>query len=652
MPDPIIAPEVTSEAPVSNNVMPAQPAAPVAPATSAPDAAPSNVNVLPPSVGSAPTGPGPLPKETFGQGFSRASNPRYTLTATGEIIRAESAAKPSLGGVLGRVLAGAMAGASAGAGAQTPEGARGRGAAVSAGISAAQKQAVEKDSRAKMLAQQEFENKNKVAESRMRQSLLNAQAIDLMQRTEHDKALLPSEIEKAGLENDEARGRVDLFHMQSDNLKTAQQEAAANFLSYLSSQNIPYETITHRTASGAGVPSAEGAVPGKAKSVADLSSNVYKQLHPLAPQIAGGTVSLMHSGGTGQDNGVAVLHPEDLKNQPLTADFHYKQYDGSPNPDGTPHWIDRVISVKSADGRQTGATAYDAYVASKGAQMSLSQQQGQLSQNLTNEHVKAQTGQANAAANEANAKAEEARANAAAVGGDMAKNMGERLVEAYEDPGQLSKRAKTYDAFVKAADDYSMAKYGKHWDQGQAAIDFAYAKSSQTQNTLNYLNSLTGRDGKSGNLGELITLSNNIGRTKFPALNNAEAWAKLQAGDPAIAQYKAAVTEVSDQVAKILQGGGSGNGTSDAKLKQAQDLFNTGFNKNQILAISTTMRDLLGNRKAEMVGNNRYLLRQYGSPQQPATAQNPQSGNQPASAGSGESGAGGFFGKFGGRPVE
>ena len=99
--------------------------------------------------------------------------------------------------------------------------------------------------------------------------------------------------------------------------------------------------------------------------------------------------------------------------------------------------------------------------------------------------------------------------------------------------------------------------------------------------------------------------------TQFPALNDTAAWVRLQAGDPKMAAYYATVTEVADQVAKIMQGGGTGGGTSDAKMKQATDLFDKGFNKDQITAIGTQLRNLLANRKKELIGGNRYLVKQF-----------------------------------------
>ncbi len=129
--------------------------------------------------------------------------------------------------------------------------------------------------------------------------------------------------------------------------------------------------------------------------------------------------------------------------------------------------------------------------------------------------------------------------------------------------------------------------------------------------TLKGLDNLVGPDGKSGNLQEVVKSSNGINRTSFPAINDVEAWAKINKGDPKMAAYYAQVLEVSDQIAKILQGGSTGAGTSDAKLKQAQAILNSGFSKDQIKGIANGLAPLLANRKSSIIGGNRYLKNQY-----------------------------------------
>lgn len=201
-------------------------------------------------------------------------------------------------------------------------------------------------------------------------------------------------------------------------------------------------------------------------------------------------------------------------------------------------------------------------------------------------------------------------------------------------PDQLTKRSTSYNALLNAANTYSMKKYGRPFDFAKASRDFRFATQPATQNTLNYLASLTGNGQQGGNLDALINISNGIGRTKFPALNNAAAWALLESGDPKIAAYHTAVVEVADQFAKIMQGGGSGSGTSDAKIKQASEMFSSGFNKEQIKSVAYTAKTLLSNREREMVRDNPYL-RDYADA-------------GPASNGGGQS-QGGWGNNYGGR---
>lgn len=226
-------------------------------------------------------------------------------------------------------------------------------------------------------------------------------------------------------------------------------------------------------------------------------------------------------------------------------------------------------------------------------------------------------------------------------------SLASQLVNGQIAPAELSKRttgSSSYNDILTAADKYSMATTGKHYDISKADRDYKFATNVQTQNTLNFLTSLVGTDNGSGtpqggNLDQLISQSNArkaTGPTNpfnpfkgsnqgLPALNNVEQWTKLQTGDPAIAAYYGTLVEVSDQVAKILQGGGAGGGTSDAKLAQAQSLFQKGFTPDQISAVATSLKGLLANRAKGMIGDNPYLsdyADKLGTKTTPSTSSN------------------------------
>lgn len=138
-------------------------------------------------------------------------------------------------------------------------------------------------------------------------------------------------------------------------------------------------------------------------------------------------------------------------------------------------------------------------------------------------------------------------------------------------------------------------------------INFDFANNQGTQNTLKFLNSLVGVNGKGGNLDEAVRLSDSVPRTTFPPVNSAEMKGLIAAGNTPAAVFASAITEVADQVAKILQGGGTGSSTSDKKLEQANTMFNTSFNTEQFRGVAKELKTLLANRKAGMVSGNPLL---------------------------------------------
>jgi hypothetical protein len=315
----------------------------------------------------------------------------------------------------------------------------------------------------------------------------------------------------------------------------------------------------------------------------------------------------------------AYYIPPDVANEPIAPGTKVPEY-VPPQKDGVPGTInwrtpsqDEVIT--NARFNAMYAAAYgklgtDTEQLKKTADLGEAQTKEQYAPQLAQAEIAEKKGAAAASQSEASLRNAQRVALNTANDQQTIQSNAQQLVEGTADASLLSKRSKSYDATIAAANAYSLAKYGVPFDIAKASSDYRYATNMGTQNTLKYLNSLVGHDNKGGNLAQLVDQSNKISRTEFPALNNAEAWAKLATGDPGMAAYKTTVTEIADQVAKILQGGGAGSGgTSDAKLRQAQDLFQTGFTKKQITAVANDLRPLLGNRKAEMIGDNRYLQR-------------------------------------------
>lgn len=215
-------------------------------------------------------------------------------------------------------------------------------------------------------------------------------------------------------------------------------------------------------------------------------------------------------------------------------------------------------------------------------------------------------------------RAEAAKARSESTGAeDTITAQGTDLVEGDMVPSLQTKRSKDFNKIYKAARDYSIKKYGVPFDYEKADRDYKFASNVGTQNTLKYLNSLTGnaKDGTTGILDQLIAISDGLKRSKYPALNDLDAWQKLQKDDPSYIPLFNFATDAADQFAKIMQGGGTGGGgTSDKKIEQGMAMFRRGFGKNEMRVSATSTKSMLSTRKREMIGDNIYLLKDFGEP--------------------------------------
>ena len=149
-------------------------------------------------------------------------------------------------------------------------------------------------------------------------------------------------------------------------------------------------------------------------------------------------------------------------------------------------------------------------------------------------------------------------------------------------------------------------------DPAKLIGDYKYANNPSVKTNLANLSTLTGTGSNPGVLTLLKQASTALGQSRFPALNNAAQWTRLAAGDPRVAAYRGLLLDAQDLTAKILAGGGTGNATSDAKLKAGQDLYANGFNAAQMGATVDQQHQVLDSRRDATIGNNFYLNRWYG----------------------------------------
>lgn len=167
--------------------------------------------------------------------------------------------------------------------------------------------------------------------------------------------------------------------------------------------------------------------------------------------------------------------------------------------------------------------------------------------------------------------------------------------------GVNSLRGKVFGEISKSHPDFDFQKAESDYIAKQAYT--RYINSPTFQNVIKYLDSLLGTQASNGqktsqgNLDEVVLLSDKFKRSFFMPVNKGYIWGLANSGNTDAVRYQTAVVEVADQVAKILQGGGTGSGTSDAKLKQAQDLLNTNFSAAQFKAVASELQTLLNNRR-------------------------------------------------------
>jgi hypothetical protein len=199
------------------------------------------------------------------------------------------------------------------------------------------------------------------------------------------------------------------------------------------------------------------------------------------------------------------------------------------------------------------------------------------------------------------------------------------MVEGNEDPTQMTKRSKSYNQDLKMANAYSFARYGKPFDLAQAQSDYKYATAGGTQNTLKLLQSLTGDNkNNSGTFKQLEDRFNDLGNTQIPKVNNIFNWLSTNAGQPGVPAFDATLLGVADEYGKILGGGVA----TDSSRNEAKEIINKAFSDQQGKAALNAIRGTLANRQNAMVGDNRYLAKQYGKMDQPGQTNQTQTQNQ------------------------
>lgn len=128
-----------------------------------------------------------------------------------------------------------------------------------------------------------------------------------------------------------------------------------------------------------------------------------------------------------------------------------------------------------------------------------------------------------------------------------------------------------------------------NWQEAEST--FQFGKATGTQNTVRYMESVQ------ESMPRLLASAQKLANGKVRAINTLINAGKNQVNDVDLKAFQTDVLLVADEVAKILQGGGTGNGTSDAKLRQASSILSTSDSLEAIASALGEVNTLIGYRR-------------------------------------------------------
>jgi hypothetical protein len=184
------------------------------------------------------------------------------------------------------------------------------------------------------------------------------------------------------------------------------------------------------------------------------------------------------------------------------------------------------------------------------------------------------------------------------------------------DPSQVPKRGSAYTIIAQKAQQYSQQKYGQPFDMATAANDYTYAKNAQTQNTLKMINGMTERNGA---IDIAANAAKRLPQMDSQTLNKVFNAAGKEFGSNEATNFHTAMLGLADEYSKVMGGGVS----SDTGRDQALSLLRASYSKGQLFgykdangnqqpgAIDIMRQDISARQKA-LIGDNRYLSKQYG----------------------------------------
>jgi hypothetical protein len=134
-------------------------------------------------------------------------------------------------------------------------------------------------------------------------------------------------------------------------------------------------------------------------------------------------------------------------------------------------------------------------------------------------------------------------------------------------------------------------KLDPEFDFERASAEYGLVKSPVFQNTIRYM------DSAAESIPLVIQRANELGNSNIRFVNGLVNATGGQFNDPKLKRFRTDALLVADEIAKILSGGGTGNGTSDAKLAQAQSLIQDSDSPQSVAAALADVQELFSYRR-------------------------------------------------------
>lgn len=180
---------------------------------------------------------------------------------------------------------------------------------------------------------------------------------------------------------------------------------------------------------------------------------------------------------------------------------------------------------------------------------------------------------------------------------DDAKQAAQLVINHQMSPSQMTA---TFGGFGAAGQAFKRmvvreaTKIDPNFNFEQAESEYGLVKSPAFQNTVRYMDSVQ------ESIPMVIDRANKLANGNIRGVNALMNMGKDQFNGVDLKKFQTDRTLVADEIAKILQGGGTGSGTSDAKLKQASEILGSTDSPRAIAAAMGDVQQLIGFRRKAM----------------------------------------------------